>query len=230
MGIQERWQDFGTQAKEHSLYFREFLKNPKRLSAIAPTCWSVIDDLAREVPGDAKRIIEIGSGSGRLIRTILGRNLLPEDGRILSLELNERFVDFQRKTINDDRVDIVHGNAEDLRDHAAQVWGPHEQADIAFASLPFSFMQDTREKIFEQMRTLVAAEGKFIVYIITDIRAALNKYFHVNNVQNLYGHLAPLMTYVKHDLTPRDRINGHHDPGAMKGLIGRKKPHIRLRF
>ncbi|SFA58131.1 phosphatidylethanolamine/phosphatidyl-N-methylethanolamine N-methyltransferase [Paracoccus halophilus] len=72
-----------------SLFFRQFLRRPSEIRAIAPTGNATAREMARAVTPEMASVAEIGAGTGTITRAILGRGLPPE--RLELYELNAAF-------------------------------------------------------------------------------------------------------------------------------------------
>ncbi|MGH8078940.1 MAG: class I SAM-dependent methyltransferase [Lysobacter sp.] len=68
-------------------FFRQWLKNPLRVAAVAPSSAELAAAMIAELPDDAQRVIELGGGTGAITRALLEAGIRDED--LLVLELNE---------------------------------------------------------------------------------------------------------------------------------------------
>jgi phospholipid N-methyltransferase len=127
---------------EHGLFFREFLRNFHTTGAILPSGRRLGAALSRFVGGEdgedqpARRILEVGPGTGAVTRRIVSR-LGPNDQLDL-VELNESFADRLRQRLETepdfravaDRVRVLHAAVEDLPDDTAY--------DLIISGLPLN--------------------------------------------------------------------------------------------
>lgn len=68
-------------------FFRQWLKNPLRVAAVAPSSAELAAAMISELPDDVARVIELGGGTGAITRALLEAGIRDED--LLVLELNE---------------------------------------------------------------------------------------------------------------------------------------------
>lgn len=68
-------------------FFRQWLKNPLRTAAVAPSSPELAAAMIAELPDDARRVIELGGGTGAITRALLAAGIADRD--LLVLELNE---------------------------------------------------------------------------------------------------------------------------------------------
>ena len=68
-------------------FFRQWLKNPLGTAAISPSSRQLARQMMSELPRSAKRVIELGGGTGVFTQALLDHGVQPAD--LLVLELNE---------------------------------------------------------------------------------------------------------------------------------------------
>lgn len=74
-GREEKWQ-----------FFRQWLRHPMTTAAISPSGPHLVRSMMEEIPEGARRVVELGAGTGAMTRAILARGIAPED--LLVVELN----------------------------------------------------------------------------------------------------------------------------------------------
>lgn len=94
-------------ASDTALFLRQLLRNPKQVSAIAPSSPFLARAMARTL-STTDRVVEFGPGTGSLTRGILGRGVRPEN--LTGFELDPDFVtrlraDFPGVTIHNAGAD-----------------------------------------------------------------------------------------------------------------------------
>ena len=156
--------------RSNHLFFRQFISNFKSTGALAPSSRFLAQALAayvrKEPSTPARRILEVGPGTGSVTRAIL-KSLRPGDHLTL-VEVNKAFVDhLQDKLDRDalfaaarDRVRIVHGRFEEL--------GADEPFDVIVSGLPLNnFAPRDIEAIFEGFKRMLAPRGvlSFFEYV-----------------------------------------------------------------
>src|SRR5579862_9194564 len=77
----------GSDAPEAWTFFRQWLKNPLRVAALSPSGRQLARQMMAELPDAAKRVVELGGGTGVFTRALLQRGIAPDD--LFVLELNE---------------------------------------------------------------------------------------------------------------------------------------------
>src|SRR5688572_10585981 len=68
-------------------FFLQWLKNPLGTAAISPSSRQLARQMMAELPKSAKRVIELGGGTGVFTQALLDHGIAPSD--LLVLELNE---------------------------------------------------------------------------------------------------------------------------------------------
>ncbi|HEY0504953.1 MAG TPA: methyltransferase domain-containing protein [Lysobacter sp.] len=67
--------------------FRQWLRNPLRTAAVAPSGAELAAAMVAELPHDARRVIELGGGTGAITRALLAHGILGRD--LLVVELSD---------------------------------------------------------------------------------------------------------------------------------------------
>jgi phospholipid N-methyltransferase len=140
------------------MFAYNFFKHPWMLGSVIPSS----PFLVRKVLGrvnwtGAERVIEYGPGVGTFTREILRR--LGNDGSLTVFETNRDFVRWLGR-IDDQRLRIVHGSAEDAR--AVLAGTP---VDYAVSGIPFKhFPKQMRRSIIEMTHEVLRPGGRFLVY------------------------------------------------------------------
>jgi phosphatidylethanolamine/phosphatidyl-N-methylethanolamine N-methyltransferase len=78
-----------------ALFRRRLLRNPRQISAIAPSSRALARAMTLGLGPDSGGVVEFGPGTGRFTEAILARGVLPEN--VTLFELDEEFVSFLRK-------------------------------------------------------------------------------------------------------------------------------------
>ena len=68
-------------------FFWQWLKNPLRTAAVAPSSAELAAAMIDELPDDTRRVIELGGGTGAITRALLAAGV--HASQLLVLELNE---------------------------------------------------------------------------------------------------------------------------------------------
>ena len=72
--------------QDHWTFFLQWLKKPLSTAAVVPSGEKLVKAMLDQLPPQAKRVIELGAGTGSLTSALLKRGITPED--LLALELN----------------------------------------------------------------------------------------------------------------------------------------------
>lgn len=78
-----------------ALFRRRLLRNPRQISAIAPSSRTLARAMTLGLGPRSGPVVEFGPGTGRFTEAILARGVRPED--LTLFELDEEFVDYLRQ-------------------------------------------------------------------------------------------------------------------------------------
>ncbi|MEK9154998.1 MAG: hypothetical protein AAB596_02960 [Patescibacteria group bacterium] len=157
-----------------------FLKTALRdfkVGALTPSSRYVVKKIIKEIKPDYKYIVEYGPGDGVVTKAIL--NILPSDGRLIAIELNESFVG-QLKKIKDDRLIIIYGNVVEVSKKLKKLNLP--QIDAVISGIPCSILTSKeREELVKNTYNSLVKSGIFLIYqSIPIVFLELNKFFRKN--------------------------------------------------
>src|ERR1700761_9412283 len=158
------------------LFARNFFRHPRMLGSIIPSSRFLIKQLLQPIDWDRARVIvEYGPGGGGITAEILRR--MRPDARLVAIEMNPEFVTFLRKTLVDERIQVVEGSAADVME-IMQKCG-HAKADYIISGIPLGSMSaGGREPILRNTRDALAAGGSFLVFqFTTRVLPDLNRIF-----------------------------------------------------
>jgi phospholipid N-methyltransferase len=91
-------------------FFRQWLKNPRAMASLSPSSRHLAREMVAQLPRDARRVIELGAGTGVFTRAMLERGIAPQD--LLLVELNPELCQYLGRHFPGSHV--VHGDARDL--------------------------------------------------------------------------------------------------------------------
>lgn len=143
-------------------FFRQWLKNPLGIAALSPSGRQLTRQMISELPHEAKRVIELGGGTGVFTRAVIGHGVAPND--LLVLELNEALYQHLRARFPD--VHVVCGDARELKTIATSD-GFLEQglADAVISGLGLlSMTRRTQAEILEAAFSVLKPEGRYIQF------------------------------------------------------------------
>lgn len=155
----------GTRSEQILLFGRNFLKHPRMLGSLIPSSRFLVERVLGQVDWQrAGTVVEYGPGVGTLTAEILRR--LRPDATLVAIEMNREFVRYLRRTVPDERLQVVEGSAADA-DAALRAHGlPH--ADYVISGIPYSTMPpEVRERILRTTHDMLHPEGAFLVYQFT---------------------------------------------------------------
>ena len=143
-------------------FFRQWLKNPLGVAAISPSSPQLARQMMSELPRGARRVIELGGGTGVFTQALLDHGIAPAD--LLVLELNEELHQhLQRHFPN---VQVACADARDLVEVGRpRGFGPEAPVDavisgLGLLSMPKATQQAILTAAFEVMQPL----GRFVQF------------------------------------------------------------------
>jgi len=142
-------------------FFRGFLREPGQVGSVIPSSRFLEDRIVEASDlSTAKRVVELGPGTGGTTRTFLQR--LGPDARLLSIELSSFFHDLLGE-ITDPRFINHQGSAEDLAEILAKYH--MEQPDVVISGIPFSKIPDAVGiRVAQAVNDNLAEGGRFVAY------------------------------------------------------------------
>lgn len=157
----------GHRWKRHRLhgawtFFRQWLRSPLRTAAVAPSGAELAGAMVVELPREARRVIELGGGTGAITRALLAHGILGRD--LLVVEVNEALHDHLRARFP--QVRIAHGDARQLPSLAARSGfladGP---ADAIVSGLGLlSMSAEAQRSVLEAAFACLARDGRLIQF------------------------------------------------------------------
>jgi len=103
-------QSADTAAAQAWTFFRQWLKNPLKMASITPSGQQLAGMMLVELPADARRVVELGGGTGVFTAAMLARGIAPSD--LMVVELNAELSEHLRRRFPQARV--VQGDAREL--------------------------------------------------------------------------------------------------------------------
>ena len=156
-----------------AVFFRDFLARPKQVGSIIPSSRFLERRVVKAAELErARSVVELGPGTGGTTRALL--RALPDDARLLVIEINPRFAALIRGRIRDPRLRIEVGDAADVD----RLLEKHEMPapNAVISGIPFSTMP--REKglaIIEAVHATLRPGGRFVAYQVRDRVAVLGR-------------------------------------------------------
>jgi phosphatidylethanolamine/phosphatidyl-N-methylethanolamine N-methyltransferase len=143
-------------------FFREWLKDPLRVAAVSPSSRELAVKMLAQLPAHARRVIELGGGTGAITEAILAHGIAPRD--LLVLELNEELYAHLTRRFPDVRV--VMGDAREV-DAIARRTGFLDEgpADAVLSGLGLLAMpKATQRAILRAAFDVLGPHGRFIQF------------------------------------------------------------------
>ncbi len=180
---------------DHPIAFlRGFLKRPKEVGSIIPSSRWMERRITRTAEiATAEVVIELGPGTGGTTKALL-QAMAPE-ARLLAIEINPRFCDLLRNTIDDPRLIVHEGSASEIFE--ALVKHDLDAPDAVLSGIPFSTMpQELGLSILRSVRKSLKPGGRFVAYQFRDVVHTLGKrVFGPATVQIELLNMPPMRVY-----------------------------------
>ena len=143
-------------------FFRQWLKNPLGIAALSPSGRQLARQMIAELPHDARRVIELGGGTGVFTRALLEHGVVPND--LLVLELNEALYQHLRTRFAD--AHVVCADARELKSIAEKDgFLAAGAADAVISGLGLlSMTRRTQGEILEAAFSTLKSDGRFIQF------------------------------------------------------------------
>lgn len=143
-------------------FIGQWLRNPRQTAAVAPSSPELAAAMLGELPVDARRVIELGGGTGAITRVLVERGFAGSD--LLVLELNEELHAHLHQQFP--REVLVLGDAVELPRLAKEAGfleaGP---ADAVISGLGLLAMdRDLVAKILRSAFACLRPDGRFIQF------------------------------------------------------------------
>lgn len=142
-------------------FFRGFLRSPEQVGSIIPSS-RFLERRIINTSGvaRARTVVELGPGTGGTTRAILAA--MPEDARLLTIELDPKFSSILQD-FGDARLIPHTGSAVDL----AGILAEHDLGapDVVISGIPFSTMpREVGLAIIAAIHDSLAPGGRFVAY------------------------------------------------------------------
>lgn len=143
-------------------FFRQWLKNPLAVAALSPSSRQLARLMIQELPPGARRVIELGGGTGVFTRALLDHGVAPD--HLMVLELNQELHQYLSQRFVNAR--IVCGDARELRDLVRQYhFDADGPVDAVLSGLGLlSMSRRTQRDILEAAFGVLAPHGRFVQF------------------------------------------------------------------
>lgn len=175
-------------------FWKQFVKSRKEIGSVTPSSRFLTKGIVDKIDfANAKVIVELGPGTGVFTFEILKR--MTNDCKLILVELNNEMFDLLDKKINDSRVILVHGSANDLE----QILQNHHigQPDAIISSLPLSVMpEQIAENIIKTSSSVLAHNGRYIQFMYSLVlKKKLSQYFSKLNQSYIFLNFPPAFIF-----------------------------------
>src|SRR5271155_2011051 len=144
------------------LFLQEWLANPQRMGAVAPSSPKLAAAMARWLPSDpGTYVLELGPGTGAVTQALLERGL--REDRLVAIERNPKMARLLREKFP--RAHIITGDAWHLDHLLRSRREPIENVGTVFSSLPLlNFSEDQAEALAQKIRSILQPQGNWVQY------------------------------------------------------------------
>lgn len=201
--------DLAEGLRRRALFARTMLTHPRQVGAIWPTSRRAVNDLLDLADfGEARTVVEFGTGTGVYTREVLAR--LRPDGRFLSFELDADLASAVSTRLADPRMRVINDSAE----HAGR-YVEGEKADILVSSVPFtSLPPGLRDDIMQTARDVLKPGGRMLVLqYSTAVLADLKRFFGPVERRISPVNLPPAFLFACDNPGRQDRQDGDLEEG-----------------
>ncbi len=152
--------------KDSALFFKHAITSPMQVAYFMPSSPWLIDQIAKCAHlDDAKHVMELGPGTGGTTKGIL--KYMADDAELISVEINQKFIDHMDKTIDDKRLTLSNKGAQNL----VEIMGEYdwESADVIISGIPFTTLPKGMDKaIIQSIYDALKPGGIFLAYQLRD--------------------------------------------------------------
>ena len=145
-----------------TLFLQEWLVNPQRTGAVAPSSPKLAAAMARWLPSDPESyVLELGPGTGAVTEALLERGL--REDRLVAIEKNSKLAHLLRNRFPS--AHIITGDAWHLDDLLGGCREPIERVGAVISSLPLlNFPPAEAEALAKKIRAILEQGGKWVQY------------------------------------------------------------------
>lgn len=148
----------GSGLAERLLFLRAFVAHPRLVGAVLPTSARAVSDMLDLADlSKARTVVELGAGTGVYTGEILAR--LPNDARLIALEIDPRLARLLQQRFPDPRLQVACDSAENLETYLGGT-----RADVIVSGLPFTSLGESlTRRILDRSRAALDPAGALLV-------------------------------------------------------------------
>ncbi|KAA3638378.1 MAG: methyltransferase domain-containing protein [Proteobacteria bacterium] len=185
----------GNSLKDSALFLKHAIQHPLQVGYLLPSSPWLIHEIAAtaELSGQ-KRIIELGPGTGGTTKGLLAA--MDDDAKLISVEINPKFIAHLKKTIDDKRLTIDASGAQNLGAIIAKRnWS---NVDVIVSGIPFTTLpKGMDQEIMSAIFTTLKPGGVFLAYQLRDHVSGLAEHLfgQPNKKKITYKNFPPMKIY-----------------------------------
>jgi phosphatidylethanolamine/phosphatidyl-N-methylethanolamine N-methyltransferase len=147
---------------DSTVFLREWLANPQRTGAVAPSSRQLGAAMARWLPRNPESfVLELGPGTGAVTDALLKRGL--REDRLVAIENNPNLAKLLRKRFP--RAQIITGDAWQMDELLRDLRVPVESVGAVISSLPLlNFPKEQADELAQKIRAVLEPRGRWVQY------------------------------------------------------------------
>ena len=147
---------------DSTVFIREWLANPQRTGAVAPSSPQLGAAMARWLPRNPESyVLELGPGTGAVTDALLKYGL--REDRLVGIEKNPALAKILRKRFP--QAHMVTGDAWDLDTLLAELPQPVTAVGAVISSLPLlNFPKEQADALAQKIRSVLEPKGRWVQY------------------------------------------------------------------
>ena len=147
---------------DSTVFLREWIANPQRTGAVAPSSPQLGAAMARWLPRNPESfVLELGPGTGAVTDALLKYGL--REDRLVAIEKNPNLARLLHKRFQ--RAQIINGDAWDLDQLLRDCRQPIEAVGAVISSLPLlNFPKEQAAALAQKIRSVLEPRGRWVQY------------------------------------------------------------------
>lgn len=147
---------------DSTVFLREWIANPQRTGAVAPSSPQLGAAMARWLPRNPESfVLELGPGTGAVTDALLKYGL--REDRLVAIEKNPNLAQLLHKRFR--QAQIISGDAWDLDQLLRDCAQPIESVGAVISSLPLlNFPKEQADALAHKIRAVLEPRGRWVQY------------------------------------------------------------------
>jgi phosphatidylethanolamine/phosphatidyl-N-methylethanolamine N-methyltransferase len=147
---------------DSTVFLREWIANPQRTGAVAPSSPQLGAAMARWLPRNPESfVLELGPGTGAVTDALLKYGL--REDRLVAIEKNPNLARLLHKRFRS--AQIITGDAWDLDQLLRDCAHPIESVGAVISSLPLlNFPKEQADALAQKIRSVLEPRGRWVQY------------------------------------------------------------------